>query len=76
MARFSLRNPFSRRQTRQPAESELKHPDIVVGATSDSAEDSLKAFDNSVITYSSDLASVEYDSILRDKQRNINTLYQ
>lgn len=75
MARFSWRNRLFR-NSRPSTDGGPKNPvQIVVGAQS-GQQDTLKAFDNSTITYSSQLASVQYDSILRDKQANINTLYQ
>ena len=33
-------------------------------------------YNDRVITYTGDLASYDYDSILRDKQGNINSLFQ
>lgn len=33
-------------------------------------------YNDKTITYSGDLASYDYDAILRDKQRNINSLYE
>lgn len=33
-------------------------------------------YNDRTITYTGDLASYDYDSILRDKQRNINSLYE
>lgn len=33
-------------------------------------------YNDKSITYTGDLASYDYDSILRDKQRNINSLYE
>ena len=74
MASFSLRNLFGRRQT-TAAVARPPEREIVVGAKADQ-DTSLTAFDNSTITYSSDLASTHYDSLLRNKQSNINTLYQ
>lgn len=74
-----LSNLFRRRSAPVGAmpnkEDSPKRTNTVVGAE-DSAESSIKAFDNSKITYSSELSSVDFDSILRDKQTNINTLYQ
>lgn len=76
MARFSFRNLF---RAQQPSMTNAVWPsedkDIVVGAEMDTGE-SLKAYDNSNITYSSELSSVSYDDILRNKQNNIDTLYQ
>ena len=76
MARFSFRDFFGR----QPKVSENRptpsHPNpVVVGATPD-GENAIRAFDNSNITYRSNLTDINYDDILRDKQRNIVTLYQ
>ena len=33
-------------------------------------------YNDKTITYSGDLARYDYDAILRDKQRNINSLYE
>lgn len=55
-----------------PEESNTK---VVVGAK-DMNDSSLRAFDNSNVTYSGDPGSVDYQAILRDKQGNIDTLYQ
>lgn len=75
MARFSLRNLF-RRSNRQTASTQSQKPVIVWGSVDNTGDKELTAFENSNITYSSDLNSVDYDSLLRDKQRNINTFYQ
>ena len=79
MAQFSIRNLF--RHNRMPSapvgaqpESTQTHK-TVIGAANQ-VESSLRAFDNSNITYSSGLSSANYDDILRDKQSNIDTLYQ
>lgn len=37
---------------------------------------STMTYNDRAITYTGDLASYDYDSILRDKQRNINSLYE
>lgn len=81
MAQFNLFNIFRRPRNNMinspvgamPDESANKQ--LVVGAKEQS-ESSLKAFDNSNITYSSELSSVDYDSLLRNKQDNIDTLYR
>jgi len=80
MAQLSIRNFFRRNKrnvTSAPvgAEPEPQQRRTVIGAANQT-ESSLRAFDNSNITYSSDMATVDYDSILRDKQNNIDTLYQ
>lgn len=82
MARFSIRNifPWNKRNASAPVgaspdseESSVRK--TVIGAANQT-ESSLRAFDNSNVTYSGALEAVDYDSILRDKQNNINTLYQ
>lgn len=80
MAQLSIRNFFRRNRnnvTSAPvgAQPEPQPRKMVIGAANQT-ESSLKAFDNSNITYSSDMATVDYDAILRDKQSNIDTLYQ
>ena len=46
---------------------------IAVGARDDA---SAMTYNDKTITYSGDLVSYDYDAILRDKQRNINSLYE
>lgn len=80
MAQFSIRNIFRRNRNNVisapvGAQPESQPRKTVIGAANQT-ESSLKAFDNSNITYSSDMSNVDYDSILRDKQSNIDTLYQ
>lgn len=80
MAQLSIRNFFRRNRHNVAtapvgAQPEPQPRKTVIGAANQT-ESSLKAFDNSNITYSSDMASVDYDAILRDKQNNIDTLYQ
>lgn len=80
MAQLNIRNLFRRNRSSvasapvgaQPEDQPRK---TVIGAANQT-DSSLKAFDNSNITYSSDMESVDYDAILRDKQSNIDTLYQ
>lgn len=72
---FSLRNLFSRQAPKATGVVQPETPKKVFVGAEDQGE-ALRAFDNSNITYSSELASVDYDSLLRDKQSNINTLYQ
>lgn len=50
--------------------------DVFVGASKSNDEHSLQTFTNSNITFSGSLAGYDYDSILRDKQTNIISLYQ
>ena len=72
MARFSLRNLFGGRQ-KNNAVPQTKH---IIWSIADPEDTKLSAFENSNITYSGDLASVDYQAILRNKQANINTFYQ
>ena len=82
MAPFTLSRLFRRQRNNMvsspvgapPEETHTKNT-TVIGAK-EVNESSLKAFDNSNITYSSELSSVDYDSLLRNKQDNIDTLYQ
>ena len=80
MAPLNFRNMFKRNKTHVASAPAGVNPEeqirkIVVGANNQT-ESSLRAFDNSTVTYSSDLASADYDSILRDKQSNIDELYR
>ena len=45
-----------------------------MGAKND--DRSVMTYNDKAITFTGDLASYDYDSILRDKQRNINSLYE
>lgn len=47
-----------------------------VGATNDNTPDVFQSYTNSNITFSGNLSGYDYDSILRDKQNNIVSLYQ
>lgn len=78
MAGIRFTNPFRRRAKTMAigASPEPMPQRTIVGANNELEGTSLKAFDNSTITYSSELTSANYDSILRDKQGNINTLYE
>lgn len=48
--------------------------EIAVGAKGDTS--STMTYNDKAITYSGDIASYDYDSILRDKQGNITRLYE
>ncbi|MBQ6255878.1 MAG: hypothetical protein IJJ60_04745 [Clostridia bacterium] len=48
--------------------------EVAVGARDDGQ--SKMTFNDKSITFTGDLASYDYDSILRDKQRYINSLYE
>lgn len=60
MASFSFRNLFGRRQNHATAERPPETP-VIVGAKAD-ADTSLTAFDNSTITYSSELNATDFDA--------------
>ena len=65
---------FNRLWNRSPQQSSLAPPrEIAVGAAKD---DVSITFNNRNITYTGDLASYDYDTILRDKQTNIVSLFQ
>lgn len=55
-----------------------KEPKVVVGATDTTDEErkDLQSYNNQNITFSGELMGYNYDSILRNKQSNINSLYQ
>lgn len=48
----------------------------VVGATKNEMEEVYQSYTNSNITFSGELSGYDYDSILRNKQENIISLYQ
>ena len=53
---------------------ETPKAEIAVGAKDDGR--STMTYNDKSITFNGDLASYDYDNILRDKQRNINSLYE
>jgi len=52
-----------------------KHP-VVVGAGKENDTETIQSFNNSNFTYSGELADFDYVSILRNKQENIQRIYQ
>ena len=56
------------------AEPEAKPAAVMAVGAKDDA--STMTYNDKTITYSGDLASYDYDAILRDKQRSINSLYK
>lgn len=48
----------------------------ITAAALDSQDEYVHTYDNRNITFTGDLKSYDYDSILRDKQANINSLYE
>lgn len=59
-----------------PPSRRIDAPAVVVGASNANDEKQIQSFDNSNITFSGELSGYDYGSILRDKQRNIISLYQ
>lgn len=51
-----------------------KRAETVVGAKDDAH--AVMTYNDKAVTFTGDLASYDYDSILRDKQRYINSLYE
>ena len=51
-------------------------PVKVTAAALDSKDEYVHTYDNRNITFTGDLTDYDYDSILRDKQNNINSLYE
>lgn len=51
-----------------------KQAEAVIGAKDDAR--AVMTYNDKAVTFTGDLASYDYDSILRDKQRYINSLYE
>lgn len=51
-------------------------PPRIVAAVLDNENEYTNTFDNRNITFTGDLSTYDYDSILRDKQKNINSLFE
>lgn len=51
-------------------------PKSITAGVLESNEEPASTFDNSNITFSGELSNYDYDSILRDKQNNINSLFE
>ena len=66
---------FFRRTTTTVASQPVKR-DVFVGASNERDEQTIQSFSNSNITFSGELSGYDYDSILRNKQENIVSLYQ
>ena len=66
---------FSRNET-VAAEQPKKKQDIVVGAGKENDLETIQSFSNSNFTFSGELADFDYVGILRNKQDNIQRLYQ
>ena len=76
MARFSFRDFFGRQPKVPENRPTPSHRNSIVVGAQPNEDNSIRTFDNSNITYRSNLTDINYDDILRDKQRNIVTLYQ
>lgn len=66
---------FDRFKRRESAGIDVMRQNIVAGAM-DSDSDYVHTYDNRNITFTGDLADYDYDAILRDKQSNINSLFE
>ena len=67
----NIRNLFGGRTPQTPKSIDRN---IIVGASGETEQ--IGAFDNSRFTYSGDVTSVDFNSILTNKQENINLIYQ
>ena len=77
MGLFDLFRRAPRAVQAEPLPEVTKRADNIVGAKDDQDQrKDIQAFNNSNITFSGELAGYNYDSILRDKQNNIVSLYQ
>lgn len=64
---------FNRFKKSSPAPIE---PPKVVAAVLENDADKTSTYDNRNITFTGDLSDYDYDSILRDKQKNINSFFE
>lgn len=58
------------------AVTDVDTPKSITAGAIDSNAEYAHTYDNRNITFTGDLSSYNYDSILRDKQSNINKLYE
>ena len=61
---------------RRPAVVQEPVRPVVTAGALESMEEYVHTYDNRNITFTGDLSSYDYDTILRDKQNNINSLYE
>ena len=61
---------------RRPSTTMTDTKPKILAALVDSNEEFAQTYDNRNITFTGDLSNYDYDSILRDKQNNINSLYE
>lgn len=74
---MALFDRFFNRAEPVVASKPQKQREIVVGVEKPaSGEDTIQAFSNSNFTFSGELSSFDYVSLLRDKQANIQSFYQ
>ena len=67
MARFSLRNLFLGNSTQGNAQPSVDTTPKKLAAAIGLETETLRAYDNSNITFKSDLSDIDFDAILRDK---------
>lgn len=67
---------FRRTTTTTVAPQPQTKKEVHVGASREQDEQTVQSFNNSNITFSGELAGYNYDSILRNKQDNIQSIYQ
>ena len=76
---MGLFDRFRRTRAKPEAPKPSEHASsktVAVGAKQAVDEERIQTFNNSSITFSSGLGDYDFDAVLRDKQRNIVTLYQ
>jgi hypothetical protein len=76
---MGLFDRFRRTRAKPEAPKPSEHTSsktVAVGAKQAADEERIQTFNNSSITFSSGLSDYDFDAVLRDKQRNIVTLYQ
>lgn len=79
MGVFSRFRRGSKREELRPSSEQkpnVDNKDVVVGAQKQDEEKIVQTFSNANITFSGALAGYDYDSILRDKQANITSLFE
>lgn len=72
----SLQAAFRRPRGIDGSTNATANEDTVVGAKNENGESIYLTFNDRTITYTGDLTNYDYQSILRDKQANINRLYE
>lgn len=67
---------LGRRETTVAERPQRKKQEIVVGVGKELDQETIQSFNNSNFTFSGELADFDYVAILRNKQENIQRLYQ